>query len=149
MEAEKEINKFYNSKNFLAAIITGEEKELSFDLYSKEDLKTQKLKSIQLVKEYKPLWLIYEEENNIYIFFKNSYNNTKYQLIRRIIMKVLYYIALTLVIIGALNWLLIGLFDFNLVSTLFGSMSILSKIIYVLVGVSGLISIGLYSKVND
>ena len=61
MEAEKEINKFYNSKNFLAAIITGEEKELSFDLYSKEDLKTQKLKSIQLVKEYKPLCLIYEE----------------------------------------------------------------------------------------
>lgn len=64
-------------------------------------------------------------------------------------MKILYYIALTLVIIGALNWLLIGLFDFNLVNTLFGSMSILSRIIYVLVGVSGLISIGLYSKVND
>lgn len=77
MEAEKEINKFYNSKNFLAAIITGEEKELSFDLYSKEDLKTQKLKSIQLVKEYKPLWLIYEEENNIYIFLKNSNGNIK------------------------------------------------------------------------
>ena len=35
-------------------------------------------------------------------------------------MKVLYYIALTLVIIGALNWLLIGLFEFDLVATLFG-----------------------------
>lgn len=64
-------------------------------------------------------------------------------------MKVLYYIALTLVIIGALNWLLVGLFDFNLVSTLFGAMSILSRIIYILVGISGIISIGLYSKIND
>lgn len=64
-------------------------------------------------------------------------------------MKVLYYIALTLVIIGALNWLLVGLFDFNLVSTLFGTMSILSRIIYILVGISGIISIGLYAKIND
>lgn len=64
-------------------------------------------------------------------------------------MKVLYYIALTLVIIGALNWLLIGLFDFNLVNTLFGTMSLLSRIIYVLVGISGIISIGLYSKVEE
>ena len=64
-------------------------------------------------------------------------------------MKVLYYIALTLVIIGALNWLLIGLFDFDLVATIFGTMSVVSRIIYVLVGISGLISIGLYTKVND
>ena len=64
-------------------------------------------------------------------------------------MKVLYYIALTLVIIGALNWLLIGLFDFDLVATIFGTMSVLSRIIYILVGIAGLISIGLYSKVND
>ena len=53
-------------------------------------------------------------------------------------MKVLYYIALTLVIIGAINWLLIGIFNFDLVATLFGSMSVLSRIIYSLVGVSGL-----------
>ena len=64
-------------------------------------------------------------------------------------MKALYYIALTLVIIGALNWLLIGLFDFDLVATIFGTMSVVSRIIYVLVGISGLISIGLYTKVND
>ena len=64
-------------------------------------------------------------------------------------MKVLYYIALTLVIIGALNLLLIGLFDFDLVATIFGTMSVVSRIIYVLVGISGLISIGLYTKVND
>ena len=64
-------------------------------------------------------------------------------------MKVLYYIALTLVIIGAINWLLIGLFNFDLVATIFGAMSVVSRIIYVLVGIAGLISIGLYSKVND
>ena len=64
-------------------------------------------------------------------------------------MTVLYYIALTLVIIGAVNWLLIGLFSFDLVATLFGSMSVFSRIIYSLVGIAGLISIGLYSKIND
>ena len=64
-------------------------------------------------------------------------------------MKALYNIALTLVIVGALNWLLIGLFSFDLVATLFGDMSILSRIVYSLVGVSGIISIGLYSTIND
>lgn len=64
-------------------------------------------------------------------------------------MKVFYYIALTLVIIGAINWLLIGLFNFDLVATIFGAMSVMSRIIYVLVGIAGLISIGLYPKVND
>lgn len=64
-------------------------------------------------------------------------------------MKLLYNIALTLVIIGALNWLLIGLFNFDLVATLFGTMSILSRIVYTLVGISGLISLGLYMKINE
>lgn len=64
-------------------------------------------------------------------------------------MKVLYYIALTLIIIGAINWLLIGLFSFDLVATIFGSMSVVSRIVYVLVGIAGLISIGLYPKIND
>ena len=64
-------------------------------------------------------------------------------------MKVLYYIALTLVIIGAVNWLLIGLFSFDLVATLFGTMSVFSRIIYVLVGISGLYSIFLFKKVTE
>ena len=64
-------------------------------------------------------------------------------------MKVLYYIALTLVIIGALNWLLIGLFSFDLVATLFGNISVFSRIVYVLVGIAGFISIGLYSKLSE
>lgn len=58
-------------------------------------------------------------------------------------MKVIDTIALLLVIIGALNWGLIGLFNFNLVDTLFGTMSALSKIVYTLVGISGIWSIKL------
>lgn len=49
--------------------------------------------------------------------------------------------ALTLTIIGAINWGLIGIFNFNLVSTLFGDMSVLSRIIYALVGIAGLVNI--------
>ncbi len=64
-------------------------------------------------------------------------------------MKILYNIALTLVVIGCLNWLLVGLFGFDLVATLFGAMSILSRIVYILVGICGLICIGLYSKISD
>ncbi len=64
-------------------------------------------------------------------------------------MKVLYNIVLTLVIIGALNWLLIGIFKFDLVAMLFGEMSVLSRIVYTLVGLSGIVSIGLYPKINE
>lgn len=53
-------------------------------------------------------------------------------------MKIIDKIALTLIIIGAINWGLIGILKFNLVDTLFGTMSILSRIIYSLVGISGL-----------
>ncbi len=51
-------------------------------------------------------------------------------------------LALILVIIGALNWGLIGLFQFDLVASLFGGQtSILSRIIYSLVGIAGIYSI--------
>ena len=52
-------------------------------------------------------------------------------------------IALTLVIIGAINWGLIGLLDFNLVESLFGVESIVPRIIYSLVGLTGLINCAL------
>lgn len=52
--------------------------------------------------------------------------------------------SLILVIIGALNWLLVGLFQFDLVSWVFGGQSaVLSRIVYALVGVAGLWSISL------
>lgn len=46
------------------------------------------------------------------------------------------WVALILVIVGGLNWGLVGLMDFNLVSAIFGDMSGVSKIIYALVGLS-------------
>lgn len=64
-------------------------------------------------------------------------------------MKTLNFTALTLVIIGALNWLLVGLFKFNLVDTIFGQLSVLTRIVYVLVGVAGLWAIAFFSKVKD
>ena len=53
-------------------------------------------------------------------------------------MKIIDTIALVLVIIGAINWGLVGFFNFNLVDTLFGSMTAITRVIYALVGVAGL-----------
>lgn len=58
-------------------------------------------------------------------------------------MEILQKSALVVTIIGALNWGLIGLFDFNLVEAIFGVDSILSNIVYILVGICGIINIGL------
>jgi len=55
--------------------------------------------------------------------------------------------ALTLVIIGALNWLLVGALQFDLVASMFGGQdAIISRIVYILVGISGLICFGIYKK---
>lgn len=62
-------------------------------------------------------------------------------------MKAIDCISLVLVIIGAINWLLIGFLDFNLVSVLFGSMTWLSRVIYGLVGIAGLYSLSFFGKI--
>lgn len=64
-------------------------------------------------------------------------------------MKIINIIVLLLVIIGALNWGLVGLFEFNLVDFLFGAGSILSRIVYSLVGLAGLWSIAFFAKLRD
>lgn len=64
-------------------------------------------------------------------------------------MKSLDYTALTLVIIGAINWGLIGFFKFDLVAFIFGNMSWLSRIVYALVGICGLYLLSLYGKINN
>ena len=46
------------------------------------------------------------------------------------------WVALVLVIVGGLNWLLVGAFDFDLVAAIFGDLSAISRIVYVLVGLS-------------
>lgn len=67
-------------------------------------------------------------------------------------MKTLDSIALALLIVGGLNWLLIGLFEFDLVATLFGGQdALLSKIVYIVVGLCALYCLkffGLLSRDN-
>ncbi|HPA25691.1 MAG TPA: DUF378 domain-containing protein [bacterium] len=46
------------------------------------------------------------------------------------------WVALILIIVGGLNWLLVGLFSWDLVAAIFGAMSLISRIVYVLVGLS-------------
>lgn len=59
-------------------------------------------------------------------------------------------IALTLILIGAINWGLIGFFGFDLIAALFGGMNTwVSRILYSLVGLAGLYCLTFYSRVND
>ena len=64
-------------------------------------------------------------------------------------MRGLYNVALTLLIVGGLNWGLIGFFDYNLVDALFGSATWLTRIIYAIVGVSAIVSFGLYARTTE
>ena len=63
--------------------------------------------------------------------------------------KVLDGTALTIAIIGAINWGLIGLFQFNLVDFIFGNMSWLSRTIYILVGIFGIYLLTFYMHLGD
>ncbi len=59
-------------------------------------------------------------------------------------------IAYILVIVGALNWGLVGLFNFDLVAAIFGDMSIMARIVYSLVGISAIIYLFMsYNNLND
>lgn len=64
-------------------------------------------------------------------------------------LKGLDYTALTIAIIGAINWGLIGFFRFDLVAWICGNMSWISRVIYALVGLSGLYIISLYGRVGS
>ena len=63
--------------------------------------------------------------------------------------KFLDYTLLTLVIIGAVNWGLVGFFRFDLVAFLFGNMSWFSRIIYALVGIGGLYLLSAYGRIKS
>ena len=58
--------------------------------------------------------------------------------------KGLHWTALVLVVVGAINWGLVGAFHYNLVDKIFGVDSAISRIIYVLVGVAGLVLLAYY-----
>lgn len=64
-------------------------------------------------------------------------------------MKAIDYIVLVLVIIGAINWGLVGFFGLDLVTFLFGSMSVLSRIIYAVIGICGLYAISFCGRINN
>ena len=65
-------------------------------------------------------------------------------------METLQKVCLVFTIIGAIVWGLIGLFDFNLVAYIFGEGSMLARIIYTIVGITGLINIGiLFNHIED
>ncbi|MBR5468729.1 MAG: DUF378 domain-containing protein [Firmicutes bacterium] len=64
-------------------------------------------------------------------------------------MKMRDYLALTLVIVGALNWGLVGFFNFDLVSAIFGvNMRAIARIIFALVGLAGIYCLTLYSHLD-
>ena len=58
------------------------------------------------------------------------------------------WLALILVIVGGLNWGLVGLFGFDLVAAIFGVMSVLSRIVYILVGLAALYLLFVSSKLG-
>ena len=64
-------------------------------------------------------------------------------------MNTLFKSALVLSIIGCINWGLVGLLNFNLLEYLFGDGSLLTRIVYVLVMVAGLITAGIFTKNLD
>jgi uncharacterized membrane protein YuzA (DUF378 family) len=80
--------------------------------------------------------------NNYIIFGKNI-------IIKEDIMNTLFKGALVISIIGCINWGLVGLLNFNLVEYLLGDGSLLTRIVYVLVMVCGLINIGIFTKNLD
>ena len=63
--------------------------------------------------------------------------------------KFLQYFSLTIAVIGAINWGLIGLFELDLVAFCFGDMSWLSRIIYVVVGLCGLYMVSFFGKLKS
>ena len=63
-------------------------------------------------------------------------------------MRGLDYTALTIVIIGAVNWGLIGFFSFDLVAFIFGNMSWISRLVYVLVGICGIYLLTFFGRIG-
>ena len=59
------------------------------------------------------------------------------------------YFLLAIIIIGALNWGLIGLFRFDLIAFVFGTMSWVTRVIYVLVGIGGIYMISLFGRMKN
>ena len=64
-------------------------------------------------------------------------------------MKVINGIVLALIVIGAINWGLIGLFNFNLVTYIFGDFQAISRLVFALVGIAGLWSLTFFGRLGE
>ncbi len=58
------------------------------------------------------------------------------------------WLAFVLVVVGALNWGLVGVFKFDLVAAIFGDMSAVSRVVYTLVGLAALYMLAMAPKMN-
>lgn len=75
----------------------------------------------------------------MYNISKKTHTNTR----KEVIMTTLQKICLVITIIGGLNWGLVGLLDFNIIDAIFTAGSVISRIIYSLVGITSIINIGI------
>lgn len=64
-------------------------------------------------------------------------------------MNTLYKVALALAIIGCINWGLVGIFNYNLVEFLFGNGTVLTRVVYVIVAIAGIVTLGIFTKDLD
>jgi uncharacterized membrane protein YuzA (DUF378 family) len=65
-------------------------------------------------------------------------------------MKVINVISLILIILGGLNWLLVGIFEYDVVAKIFGgSAEVGSKIVYIVIGIAALYALSLFGKVAE
>ena len=94
------------------------------------------------------IFLQLEDFKSIFALFLYKKKIYGYSTIRRYIMETVQKILLVVTIIGAINWGSVGIFDFNIVEAIFGN-DILTKVIYSLVGIAGMINIGtLFSHID-
>lgn len=75
----------------------------------------------------------------MYNIYKKTHTNTR----KEVIMTTLQKICLVITIIGGLNWGLVGLLDFNIIDAIFTAGSVISRIIYSIVGITSIINIGI------
>lgn len=64
-------------------------------------------------------------------------------------MNTLYKVALVIGVVGCINWGLVGILNFNLVEFLFGDGTILTRVVYTIVAISGILSLGILTKDLD
>ena len=75
----------------------------------------------------------------MYNISKKTHTNTR----KEVIMTTLQKLCLVITIIGGLNWGLVGLLDFNIIDAIFTAGSVISRIIYSIVGITSIINIGI------